>query len=90
LRERREARLIHGIVLVAPHEHADASHPVALLRPCPNRPRRRTPEPCDERGRIGRRDLSAAQPGLGKSLFSRTMSAPGGRRHTSRRMRVGF
>jgi hypothetical protein len=38
LRERREARLLHGIVFVAPHEHADAPHAVALLRPRRERP----------------------------------------------------
>ena len=32
LRERRDARLRRGIVFVGCHEHADASHPVALLR----------------------------------------------------------
>jgi hypothetical protein len=36
LNERREA-----IVFVAPHEHADAPHAVALLRPRRERPRRR-------------------------------------------------
>ena len=49
LRERREARLPHGIVFVARHEHADAPHAVALLRPRRERPnRRRAAEPCDE------------------------------------------
>jgi hypothetical protein len=49
LRERREARLLHGIVFVVRHEHADAPHAVALLRPRHHRPRRRAPEPCNER-----------------------------------------
>jgi putative ABC transport system substrate-binding protein len=33
LSERGEASLRHGIVFVARHEHADAPHPVGLLRP---------------------------------------------------------
>jgi hypothetical protein len=32
LRERREGTLIHGIVFVAREEHADAPHPLGLLR----------------------------------------------------------
>jgi hypothetical protein len=49
LSERRDARLRRRIVFVEPHQHADAPHAVALLRPCHHRPRRRTPEPRDER-----------------------------------------
>jgi hypothetical protein len=49
LRERGDARLIHGIVFVARHEDADAPDAVALLRPRHHRSRRRTPERCDER-----------------------------------------
>jgi hypothetical protein len=43
LRERRDPGLQHGIVLVARsrHEHADAPHPLPLLRACGKRPRRR-------------------------------------------------
>jgi hypothetical protein len=41
LRERGEATLLVGIVFVARHEHADAPHAVALLRPRHHRPRRR-------------------------------------------------
>jgi hypothetical protein len=48
LREPREARLPHGIVFVAEHEHADAPNAVALLRPRRERPRRRAAEPGDE------------------------------------------
>ena len=48
LRERREARLPQRIVFVARHEHADAPHPVALLRPGHHRPHRRAPEPRDK------------------------------------------
>jgi hypothetical protein len=49
LRERRDAKFIHGIVFVAQYEHADAPHTVALLRarregPC----RRRAAEPSDK------------------------------------------
>jgi hypothetical protein len=49
LRERRDARLHHGLVFVAPHEHADAPYyAVALLRPRRKRPSRRAAEPSDE------------------------------------------
>src|SRR5262249_17428999 len=48
LSERREASLPYGIVFIAPREHADASHAVALLRACRERPRRRATEPRDE------------------------------------------
>jgi hypothetical protein len=48
LRERREARLHDGIVFVAHHEHADAPHAVALLRPRRERPRRSAAERSDE------------------------------------------
>jgi hypothetical protein len=41
LSERRDARLIHGIVFVARHEHADA---LRLLRARRERPRRRAAE----------------------------------------------
>jgi hypothetical protein len=39
LRERGEASLIHGIVVIARNEHADAPHAPVLLRP----PRAATP-----------------------------------------------
>jgi hypothetical protein len=49
LRKRRDARLIHGIVFVARYEHADAPHPLALLRARRERPRdRRASEERDE------------------------------------------
>src|SRR6516165_51801 len=48
LRERRHARLIYGIAFVKLHEHANAPHAVALLRPRREWPRRRAPEPRDE------------------------------------------
>jgi hypothetical protein len=38
----------HGIVFVAPLEHADAPHAVALLRPCRERLGRRAAEERDE------------------------------------------
>jgi hypothetical protein len=41
LRERRDARLRRGIVLVARQEHADAPYAIALLRPRRERPSRR-------------------------------------------------
>jgi hypothetical protein len=41
-------RWIRGAYPVAPHEHADASHALALLRPRREWPRRSTSEPCDE------------------------------------------
>jgi hypothetical protein len=44
LRERREASLIPGIILVARHEHADAPYAVALLPVRRERPRRRAAE----------------------------------------------
>ena len=40
MNERRDARLPLRIVFVEPHEHADAPHAVALLRPRRERPRR--------------------------------------------------
>jgi hypothetical protein len=48
LSERRDERLRHRIVFVVWHEHADAPHPVALLRPRRERPRRRAVESSDE------------------------------------------
>jgi hypothetical protein len=48
LRERRDVSLRHGIVFVEWHEHADASHAVALLGARRERPRRRTAERSDE------------------------------------------
>ena len=48
LSERRDASLPQGIVFVVPHEHADAPHAVALLRPCRERPRRRAAKERDE------------------------------------------
>jgi hypothetical protein len=48
LRERGVAKLRHRIVFVVRHEHADASHAVALLRPRHHRPRHRAAEPRDE------------------------------------------
>jgi hypothetical protein len=47
-RERRKANLLLGIIFVARHEHADAPHPVSLLRTRYKRLYRRAPEPCDE------------------------------------------
>jgi hypothetical protein len=48
LSERGNVPLPHGIVFVAEHEHADAPHPVGLLRPCRERPCRRAAESGDE------------------------------------------
>src|SRR5262249_58608776 len=48
LKERRNKSLRHGIVFVEPHEHADAPHPLALLRPRREGPRRRAAEARDE------------------------------------------
>jgi hypothetical protein len=47
-RERGDPSLPLRIVFVAPDEHADPSHPFALLRPGRQWPRRGTPEPRDE------------------------------------------
>src|SRR5215813_16583 len=44
LRERGDPSLDHGNVFVAYHEHADAPHTLALLRPRRGRPRCRAPE----------------------------------------------
>jgi hypothetical protein len=41
--------LLRIVFVASPHEHADAPHAVALLRPHDHRPRRRAPEPRDER-----------------------------------------
>jgi hypothetical protein len=38
----------NGIVCVAPHQHADAPHAVALLRIRQERPRRDAPDPRNE------------------------------------------
>src|SRR5262249_6622208 len=46
--ERRDERLRQGIVFVRPHEHADASHALALLRRRRERPGRRAPKPRHE------------------------------------------
>jgi hypothetical protein len=54
LRERREATILLGIVFVTPHEHADAPHAVALLRPRHYWPRTRQPH----------NELSASHPGI--------------------------
>src|SRR6516164_1382149 len=48
LRECRDAGLLQGIVFVAPHEQADAPHPLRLLPPRDKRPNRRAAEPSDE------------------------------------------
>src|SRR6516225_4828031 len=48
LSERGEETLPRRIALVAPDEHADPRHPVALLRPTYHRPRRRAAKPSDE------------------------------------------
>jgi hypothetical protein len=48
LRERGDATLPLKIVFVKRHEHADAPHAVALLRPRHYRQCRRTPEARDE------------------------------------------
>jgi hypothetical protein len=48
LRERRVATLPLKIVFVSPHEHADAPHAVALLRPRRERPCRRAAKSSDE------------------------------------------
>jgi hypothetical protein len=48
LREHRDAMLPLRIVFVERHEHSDAPHSVALLRPCRERPRRRAAEERDE------------------------------------------
>jgi hypothetical protein len=48
LRERGDARIHDGIVFVGRHEHADAPHAVAPLRPRHERPSRRAAECSDE------------------------------------------
>src|SRR5262249_19013405 len=48
LQERQQACLHFRIVRTAVHEHADAPHPLALLRPCDEGPRHRTAEQHDE------------------------------------------
>jgi hypothetical protein len=40
LSERGNEKVRQGIVFIAPHEHADAPHPLALLRPRRERPSR--------------------------------------------------
>jgi hypothetical protein len=46
--ERPEASLIFCIVCGCGKEHADAPHPLALLRARRERPRHRAAKPCDE------------------------------------------
>jgi hypothetical protein len=48
MRERRDASLRRGIIFVKRHEHSDAPHALALLRPRHQRSRRCAPKPCDE------------------------------------------
>jgi hypothetical protein len=48
LRERSDPSLLHGIVFVDRHEHADAAHALDLLRARRERPCRRTAEKGDE------------------------------------------
>src|SRR5262245_14553281 len=49
LQERCEASLVVGIVRIPRHEHTNPPHPLALLRPCRQRPsRRRAAEKADE------------------------------------------
>ena len=48
LQERREAGLPFRIVRGQVHKHADAPHPLGLLRACGERPRRRAAEKRDE------------------------------------------
>jgi hypothetical protein len=49
LQEYRDAGLLFRIIRSCVHEHAHASHPLALLRPRRERPRRRrAAEQCDE------------------------------------------
>jgi hypothetical protein len=52
LRERREARLKHGIVFVTPNEDADAPRAVALLRARRERPSRRAAEERDSSAEV--------------------------------------
>ena len=49
LSEPRVATLPLRIIFVEPHEHADAPDAPGLLRRRHERPRRRAPEPCNER-----------------------------------------
>jgi hypothetical protein len=48
LNEHRDATLRLGIVFAKRHEHADAPHPIRLLRPRNHPPRRRTAKSRDE------------------------------------------
>src|SRR5262249_57778761 len=48
LQERRQTGLAYRIVLGVWHEHADASHPLALLRAHRERPRRRRAAECGQ------------------------------------------
>src|SRR5262249_21380474 len=58
LHERREATLLFGIVFVVRHEHADAPHPLALLRLRRERPSCRAAEERDRLATIDARDHS--------------------------------
>jgi len=49
LQERRHAGLIFRTIRGRGHEHADARHPLRLLRARRERPRRSAAEKCDER-----------------------------------------
>src|SRR6516165_5821863 len=65
LRERRDATLLLGIVFVAPREHADAPHAVALLRPRRERPCCRAAEERDELAPLNHSITSSARPDSG-------------------------
>src|SRR5262245_51800888 len=64
LQERRAARLRHGIARRLAHEHADALHPLRLLRSRCDRPGRRAAEQRDERAAL-HSITSSARPSSG-------------------------
>jgi hypothetical protein len=67
LSERGVATLRLGIVFVAPHEHADPPHPLALLRPRRKRPRRR--RATEEGNELASSHVGVLlSPGLGRSV----------------------
>src|SRR5262249_43022312 len=60
LNERRNVSLQHGVVFVAPHEHADTPYALALLRARRERPSRRAAEERDERAPLDHSITSSA------------------------------
>jgi hypothetical protein len=80
LQERRDASLGYRMVLAERHEHANAPHPLRLLRPCRERPRCRAAEQRDE--------LAPSRVEHGLPLRSRSAARSAYHRPAGRSLRV--